>query len=143
MKSSTESPRRFRVHRTTLGFLAGAVILAVIALWVGIEDNLPGALLLFSSGLAMVLAGTHRWKDPRKFGLLFLGCVVGFFIMVVVHNFSEVGAGRISHIPALALVLSTVSVISFMLAVIVCPMGGMVGAIGGILTASIRGMRKD
>ena len=104
----------------------------MVGLAVGIPDNPPGILLSYLSSLALVLAVTHRWKDPRRFGILFLACAVGFVVLVVIHNFSEVGSEMISHIPVLAVSLSTVSVISFLLALFVCPWGCVVGAIGGI-----------
>ena len=132
MSTSDQSPTRLRIRKTTFGFLGAAVVLAAAGLIVGISDNPPGIILLYLSSLALVLAVTHGWKDPRRFGVLFLSCVVGFVVLVVIHNFSEVGADRISHMPVLAVALSAVSVISFLLALFVCPWGCVVGAIGGI-----------
>ncbi len=131
-KSSPTS--RLRHHSSTLWLLGATVVLAVAASLVGISDNLPGAVLLYGAGLTFALAIAHRWRTPRKFGLLLLASVVGFFILVVIHNFAEVGADRISNLPALAFVLSAISVIGFIAAVIVCPMTGLVGAIGCLAT---------
>jgi hypothetical protein len=128
-------------NRLTLVFLAATVVLIIAALLVGISDNPPGILLLYGAGLALVLAVTHRWRSPRKFGFLFLGAAVGFFITVAIHNFAEVGAERISNLPLLAYPLSAVSVAGFILAVIVCPAAAAVGALGWITTV-VRGGRE-
>jgi hypothetical protein len=122
----------------TLWFLIATVLLTSAAFIVGIADNPPGILLLYGAGLTLILAITHRWRTPERFGFLLLGALLGFFIMVVVHNFAEVGAERIAHIPVLAPLLSAVSVIGFFMAVIVCPAAGMVGAIGSMITLARR-----
>jgi hypothetical protein len=134
MVADMESPSRFRLHTSTLLFLGATVILAIAASLVGISDNPPGIALLYGAGLTIALAIAHRWESPQKFGLLFLGSLVGFFIMVVIHNFAEVGADRIANLPALAFLLSAISVIGFIAALVVCPMTGLVGAIGWIAT---------
>ena len=130
MSLQGETNTIFRLHRSTIWFLIAAVILTIAASLVGIADNLPGIALLYSAGLALVLAVSHRWKRPDRFGFLFLAAVVGFFVMVVVHNFAEVGADRLSHLPALALLLSAFSVVGFITAVIICPVAGVVGVLG-------------
>jgi len=101
---------------------------------VGISDNLPGIALLYGAGLTLVLAVTHRWKNPRKYGLLLLGGVVGFFVLAAIHNFAEVGADRIAPVPVIPMILSAISVVGFLAALIVCPMACLVGAVGGVVT---------
>ena len=133
MESSSGPSQASRGRKLTFGLLGLTAILVAAASIVGISDNLPGALLLYGAGLTLVLAGVHRWRDPRRFITLFAICAVGFFVMVVVHNFAEVGAERIAHLPLLAMVLSGISVIGFILAVILCPMGGLVGLAGSII----------
>ena len=132
MSTSEEPSGRFHIRTTTLGLLGAGIVLLAAALLVGVSDNLPGILLLYASALALVLAVTHRWKDPKKFGYLTLGSILGFFIFVIVHNFSEVGAGMISHLPVLAFALTAISVIAFILALFVCPWGCVVGVLGAI-----------
>lgn len=121
---------RYKPRGSTLGFLAAAGILTLVASLVGISDNPPGILLLYGAGILLVLSVAHRWRRPDKFGFLLVGSVIGFFIMVVVHNFAEVGAEKIAHFPVIALFLSAVSVIGFFLAVIICPAAVAVGLIG-------------
>lgn len=134
MIADEDSSARFRLRRSTMWFLGATAILIVAASLVGVADNPPGVALLYGAGLAAVLAVSHRWKTPRKFGFLLLGAVLGFFIMVVVHNFAEVGAERIPHLPVLAFLLSALSVIGFIVAVIICPVVGLVGLFGWMAT---------
>jgi len=125
-----------RSRKTTLGLLLATVFLTVVAFIVGIADNPPGIFLLYAAGLTLVLAFSHRWRNPKAFGLLLLASALGFLVTVVIHNFAEVGADRIAHIPVLSLPLAAISVVSFLLAVIVCPAGILVGMVGGIITAA-------
>jgi len=110
------------------------VVLTAAALLVGITDNPPGIALLYGAGLTLVLTVTHRWKSRRSYGLLILGAVVGFFILAAIHNFAEVGAERIAHIPVIPLILSAISVVGFLAALIVCPVACLVGAVGWVAT---------
>jgi hypothetical protein len=135
MTADEESPARFKLRRSTLWFLGATVFLIVAASLVGIADNPPGVALLYGAGLTGVLTVSHRWKTPRKFGFLMLGAVLGFFIMVVVHNFAEVGAETIPHLPVLAFLLSALSIIGFIVAVIICPVAGLVGLFGWMATS--------
>ena len=59
-------------------------------------------------GVGAGLAVTHRWRSPIRFAYLLAGAVIGFFVMAAIHNFAEVGAERISHLPVLAYPLSAV-----------------------------------
>jgi hypothetical protein len=134
MVKNPTSNRRRTPGKGTLTLLAVTAVLTGLALWVGISDNPPGIVLLYGAGVSLVLSGTHRWRSPKRFGFLLGASGVGFVLNVLIHNFSEVGAERITHLPVLAALLTAVSVVSFLLAIIVCPMGGLVGTIGGIAT---------
>jgi hypothetical protein len=117
-------------RRTTLWLLGATVVLAAAALLVGISDNPPGILLLYLAGLTLVLSVTLGWRNPKWYGRLFLGSVLGFFVLAAIHNFAEVGAHRITHLPLISLILSSISVVGFIAGVIVCPMACLVGAVG-------------
>jgi hypothetical protein len=123
--------------RITVWLLGATGVLTAAALAVGIADNPPGIVLLYGAGLTLVLALTHGWRSSKKFGLLFLGAIVSFFVLAAVHNFAEVGAHRIVDIPVIPLVLTVISVVGFIAAVILCPVAGLVGAVGWV-TSSIR-----
>jgi hypothetical protein len=101
---------------------------------VGIADNPPGIALLYGAGLTGVLAIAHRWRSPSKFGYLLAAAIVGFFVTALVHNFAEVGAESLTHLPLLAFLLTAVSIVGFFTAVIVCPAAGLVGLVGWAAT---------
>jgi MFS family permease len=128
MTEQTESSSPSK--RTTLWLLGATVVLTAAALVVGISDNPPGIALLYGAALTLVLAGTHGWRSPQKFALLLVGALLGFFVLAVIHNFAEVGAHRIAQIPVLPLILTVISVVGFIAALIVCPMAALVGAVG-------------
>lgn len=142
MAGNEQATSRRGLTRSTVYFLIAAGVLTLGALSVGISDNPPGIALLYGAGLMAVLAVAHRWRQPKHFGVLFVGAIVSFFVMAMIHNFAEVGADRIAHLPNLAIVLSGLSVVGFIAAVIVCPMAGAVGAVGWVATAG-RHLRKS
>lgn len=130
MPDRTEPSARQRT--VTLWLLGATAVLTAAALLFGIADNLPGIVLLYGAGLTLVLSVTHRWRSRRKFGRLLLGAVVGFALLAVAHNLAEVGAHRIVHVPVISPVLTAVSVVAFLAALIVCPMAGLVGVVGWV-----------
>lgn len=121
-----------RQRTVTVWMLGATAVLTAAALGVGVADNVPGIVLLYGAGLTLVLAVTHRWRASKKFGRLFLGAVVGFVLLAAVHNFAEVGAHRLAHVPVISAALTVVSVVAFLAALIVCPMTGLVGVVGGL-----------
>ncbi len=121
-----------RPRRTTAWLMGATAVLTIAALAVGISDNPPGIALLYAAGLTLVLSVTHRWSGSKNFARLLLGAVIGFFLLVAIHNFAEVGAERIPQVPLIPLVLTAISVVAFLAAVIVCPMAGLVGAVGWV-----------
>jgi hypothetical protein len=135
MTTQAEEPRNPRFRKSTLGLLLATALLTAVAFIVGISDNPPGIALLYAAGLTLVLAAAHRWRKPRAFGLLLLASVIGFFLTAVIHNFAEVGAERIAHIPILSWPLAVIGVVGFFMAIIICPMGVVVGAVGAVVTA--------
>ena len=137
MVEERPNKRPWRPTPVTLSLLALTAALTLLAIKVGVADNPPGIALLYGGGISLVLAGTHRWRSPKRFGTLLVASAAGFVLNVLVHNFSEVGAEMIAHLPVLAGMLWGISIVTFVLAVIVCPMGGLVGAVGGIITSVI------
>jgi hypothetical protein len=113
----------------------------VAALLVGISDNPPGIILLYGAGLTAVLAVVHRWRSARRFGYLVLSAALGFLVLAAIHNFAEVGAEGLSHLPVVAYPLAAVSVVGFMLAVVVCPAAVLVGVVGWVCMV-VGGMRR-
>jgi hypothetical protein len=73
MTTPQEKTPLFRFRSGTLGLLALTAVLTTAALIVGFSDNPPGIALLYAAGVTLVLAGTHHWRSPRRFGLLLIG----------------------------------------------------------------------
>jgi len=111
------------------------------ALALGIADNPPGIMLLFASVFALVLAMVYRWRSARRFKKMMLISLVGFPVMVILHNFLDALAEQ--GPTWLEQVLTSLSVISFLLAVLVLPVTFFAGIIGLGLTVMTSKGRGD
>jgi uncharacterized membrane protein (UPF0136 family) len=67
----------------TLILLAICGLLAIAAVAVGIDDNLPGILLALVAATAFVLAFAHPWRTARKFMFLLLASILGFGLFII------------------------------------------------------------
>ena len=131
-------------HNTkiTLILLAICVLLAIAAVVVGIDDNLPGILLAFLAATAFVLAFVHPWRTARKFMFLFLGSLLGFIIFIILNIISD----SIAQDPATSVALKNliqspiINALNLIIAMI-CPAGIIVGVVGSI-AMSIRSRRQ-
>lgn len=98
------------------------------------------AVVFFLLGLALVFLAI-KTKIKGKYGkfLILTGASsVGFFVSVLLHNFLY-GLGVITRdIAILHYSFEFLHAVFFIIAVIVCPLGFLVGAIGSIVTSSKR-----
>ena len=115
--------------------LAVCGLLAIAAGTVGIDDNPPGIFLAFLSACAFILAFAHPWRAPKQFLYLIAASGLGVIVFGVLHNVFEVIAGRSGGSGLFYELLSGASVVSFLLAILVCPIGVLVGAIGAFVTS--------
>src|SRR3972149_5594358 len=81
---------------TTFILLAICGLLALAAVAVGIEDNLPGILLAFLAATTFVLAFAHTWRTARKFMFLLLASVLGLVLFVILNIILD----TVAHNPA-------------------------------------------
>jgi hypothetical protein len=125
----------------TVVFLAIAAALAAAAGIVGVSDNPPGILLAYGAAAALVLAFVHPWRSSRQFRYFLYASFLGFFILVVVHNVFEVVAGRMSGPGFVVAALQVIQVAAFLIAVLICPPGLVIGAVGAVVMA-IRSRRR-
>ena len=139
MKSlSNSSGDRGRL-KITLILLALSGILLIAAFVIGVAENPPGIILLYAGIFALILAFVYRWREVKKFKLLTLFSFIGIPIFVVLHNLSEVLGEKSADIILLYYLLMGWSVLSFLVAVIVCPAGLITGIIGiVVLTVKTR-----
>ena len=127
-------PRWSARDRRTTGILvlAGAALLAGAAV-VGISDNPPGIALAYLGIAALIVAAVHRWREPRKFLWLLLVSVLAFLFMAFVHNVGY-AAAESETASWFRAIMGGASVAAFVVAVLVCPAGCVVGAVGAIVT---------
>jgi len=128
-----------KVHAVTLAFLVIGCVALVSALLVGIDDNPPGLLLVYGAVACVILASAHRWHRPRSFFLLLGLSFLGFIVFVVLHNVFYV-IGESNTASWVASLMEVLHVVSFYVAVLVCPAGILVGLIG-YFVARFRGRK--
>jgi hypothetical protein len=126
------STRRNQVR--SLIFLVACVASAIAAPLVGISDNPPGIALAFFATITFILAFAHPWRRSIQFRKLFYASAAAAIILAVVHNAFEVLAHRMAA-GIVATLLEFLSVTAFLIAVLLCPSGLLVGGVGAVITA--------
>lgn len=122
-------------RRRTLVLLGACVALATTAGLVGVDDNPPGLALAFLSAGMFATAFAHPWRSPKSFRRLMYAAGAGFLAAVVLHNVLHAVAS-VPDLPDLAQgLLNAGSVVSFFVAILLCPPFFVVGAVGAIVTA--------
>lgn len=133
MKDHFKLPFNKSNRKLTFTFLAISIILLLTAFIIGISDNPPGILLCFAGIIALMLMFVHHWRKAKNFLILFVASIVGFLIFAVLHNVMY-GLGKIAgEIFLLSQLLKFVDVLFFLIAILVCPPGILVGAVGSIV----------
>ena len=116
--------------------------LVVNAIVVGVSDNIPGVVLCYLATVTLIVAPIRTWRKTKRFLILLVAAVIGFFVFVFLHNAFYALTILTSHIAALSHLLEAFHVVSFIIAVFLCPAAFLVGAVGSIVCA-IRGRRKQ
>lgn len=119
-------------HNRIISFicLAACGLLGAAAAAVGINDNLPGILLVYLAVIAFLLAFTHPWRAARQYRNLIFASVAGFIVFTVLHNLLDAAAVNLG---APALVVGLLDILGtgcFLIAVLLCPAALAVGAAG-------------
>lgn len=117
--------------RAWLLVIGGAAVVGAFV--VGIDDNLPGIALLYGGLICLTLAAVCRWRRPKSFFSLFALSLVGFFLFAVLHNLLY-AVGKSTAIAWVQAVMEGLHVAAFMIALLVCPVGVLVGLVGWITT---------
>ena len=130
MTSAFSTPHN---RKMTLILLAICGLLAIAAVAVGIDDNLPGILLAFLAATAFVLALVHPWRTSRKFIFLTLASMLGFVLFVILNIILD----SVVHDPATSaalqdLIQSPVSNALNLIIAMICPAAFIVGAVGSV-----------
>jgi hypothetical protein len=75
------------------------------------------------------------WRELSKFLILLGASIGGFFIFVLLHNGFYALGTITNHIVVLSHLIEALSVVSFCIAVLLCPPAFLVGAAGSIARA--------
>lgn len=122
-----------RNRRITLLLSTAAAGLVLAALLVGVSDNPPGIVLVALASVALVAAAVHPWRTPGPFVFLLVASIIGFVVLVVLHNLLDGVAGLMSDGNVLRLLAQGIGVTAFLLAIFVLPAAVLVGAGGAII----------
>jgi uncharacterized membrane protein (UPF0136 family) len=117
----------------TLLFLTICGMLAISAVVVGIDDNMPGVLLAFFAAIVFVLAFVHPWRTARKFMYLILSSILGFVFFIILNIILDTVAQNPENTGTLQGLLqgSAIEAFSIIIAMI-CAAAFIVGTIGSV-----------
>jgi uncharacterized membrane protein (UPF0136 family) len=138
-----EEDAQGRKKRKEVFILAGIFCALVIsAIVVGVSDNIPGIVLCYAATVVLVVASTRTWRKTKKFLILVLTSVIGFFIFVFLHNAFYALTILTNHIAALSHLMEAFHVVFFIIAVFLCPATFLVGVVGSIVCAIMERRRQ-
>jgi len=122
-------------RKMTLILLAICGLLAIAAVVVGIDDNLPGILLAFLAATAFVLAFVHPWRTAKKFMFLLLASVLGFVLFVILNIIVDSVIQNPATSGALQDLMQSPAFDALNLIIaMLCPAAFIVGAVGSVVT---------
>ena len=120
-------------RKMTLILLAICGLLAIAAVALGIDDNLPGILLAFLAATAFVLALVHPWRTSRKFIFLTLAAMLGFVLFVILNIiFDSIAQNPATSSALQDLLQSHVVDALSLITVLICPAAFIIGAVGSV-----------
>jgi uncharacterized membrane protein (UPF0136 family) len=118
-------------RKITLILLAICGLLAIAAVFVGIDDNLPGILLAFLAATAFVLVFVHPWRTTRKFMFLLLVSVLGFVLFVILNIIIDSVIQNPATSGALQDLIQSPAIDAFSIIIaMICSAAFIVGAVG-------------
>lgn len=113
-------------------FAGFGLITLVIAIAIGIPDNPPGIILTYLASIFLVLTFVHHWREAGQFGTLLAVSVVSFPVLTLLHNVFEILHEKSGGIPVIDQLLSGLSLIFFLAAIFVSPVGIGIGTLLGL-----------
>jgi hypothetical protein len=121
---------RFGVRRA---LVASGVVAFACALIVGVNDNPPGIALLYGSIICLFLAVVSHWRRPKSYFWLFFLSALGFAVFAILHNVLY-GLGELTGLAWLKAILGVLHATAFLIALLVCPAGVVIGFFGWVIT---------
>ena len=113
--------------------IAACCVLAIAAAVLGISDNPPGIALAFLSAAALILAFVHPWRAVKQFRHLFRAAGIGFIAFAVLHILFDFFAAKSVGSAFLHGVLNGAGAASLLIAILICPPGLFIGAVGALV----------
>lgn len=133
-----------RSVKISLIFVAICLVLTVLALVIGINDNIPGFIVLVLGAFSLALAIVQGWRRSKKYGILAIASFAGIFLFGVLHNVFYGMGKSLMDIAVVYYIFAGLAVFSFFMALLVCPVGFLTGFIGFmIFKSSERRERKN
>jgi hypothetical protein len=129
-------------RRLTLALLVLGCAFLAVGLVIGINDNPPGLALAYLAVSAWIVAFAHRWRRLKTFLILLAASLVGFPLFAVLHNVFYALAIVASDVVGLSQALEFLEVVFFLIGVLVCPPGVLIGAVGSAVLALARFRRE-
>lgn len=124
-------------RRLTLLLLALAIIAITIGLIIGISDNPPGIIILYAGIILLIISLVYIWRKIKPFLVLLIVSIIGAPFFAVLHNVFYGISELTSDINILPEILSFFDTMSFIIALVICPSGIIVG-MGGALILFIK-----
>ncbi len=125
-------------RKITIGLLLTGAAFAIAASIAGIADNLPGIILLFIGLLSLIFAIIHPWRKTKSYLILLVVSLVGGILFAILHNVFHALSIKLAHLEIIANLFEGADVVSFLIAVLICPVGLLIGFFGTILTYFLR-----
>jgi hypothetical protein len=115
-------------------FIAVGCIALTAGLVVGISDNPPGIILLYLASASFVLALAHRWRTVKSYVILLIASLVGFPVAAVLHNLLYALGEVAKEVAVVKTAAEALHVTFFLIAILLCPVGVLIGGAGGLFT---------
>ena len=120
-------------RKWTLFLLALGYISLIGATLVGISDNPPGIGLCYIGIGALILVFVHHWRKVKLFLWLLLASTIGFPVFAILHNVFYALGKATEKVVILKGFFNVLDVLGFLIAILVCPPGILIGAVGSIV----------
>ncbi len=130
MTSVSSTPHNRKIM---LILLAISGLLAIAAVVVGIDDNLPGILLAFLAATAFVVAFVHPWRTTREFMFLLLAAILGSVLFIILNIVLDTIAQNPATTSALQNLLQSPAINSLSIDIaMICFAAFIVGTVGAM-----------
>jgi len=138
-EEGTQGSRKRRKVFIVAGLFCALVISAIV---VGVSDNIPGIVLCYLATAVLAVASTHTWRKTKRFLILLVASLLGFFVFVFLHNAFYALTILTNHIVALSRLMEAFHALFFIIAVFLCPVTFLVGSVGSIACTIIERRKR-